>query len=235
MIETPGLPPEQLSLAYGLRALGYSLKGWFDKAARRLRQGDRFQPRFRSRTQQSGVGLLQARPPAAGRRRRRTGAANWHPATPMRSTRARTSISRLGDAAAALSDYELAMRYGGETIVKLYQCGLRSQGLYFGALDGVYSSDVKRALHVCINRNAAAIRSPATRIASPRSPDLGVCGNRSSVNCATAAFNRVNRCSASENLPPRRLDARTSLAHCAPAAESWTGPADFRKSNKVQV
>ena len=32
MIETPGLPPEQLSVAYGLRALGYSLKGWFDKA-----------------------------------------------------------------------------------------------------------------------------------------------------------------------------------------------------------
>jgi hypothetical protein len=50
-----------------------------------------------------------------------------------------------GDAAAALSDYELAMRYGGETIVKLYQCGLRSQSLYFGALDGVYSSDVQPA------------------------------------------------------------------------------------------
>ena len=65
-----------------------------------------------------------------------------------------TALKRISasNAAAALSDYELAMRYGGETIVKMYQCGLRSQSLYFGALDGVYSSDVKRALHVCINR-----------------------------------------------------------------------------------
>ena len=40
MIETPGLPPEQLSVAYGLRALGYSLKGWFDKAVAWIKPDD---------------------------------------------------------------------------------------------------------------------------------------------------------------------------------------------------
>ena len=32
MIDTPGLPDEQRSLAYGMRALAYSLLGMFDKA-----------------------------------------------------------------------------------------------------------------------------------------------------------------------------------------------------------
>ncbi|MCK9911400.1 hypothetical protein MXD81_19770, partial [Microbacteriaceae bacterium K1510] len=32
MIDNPGLPDEQRSLAYGMRALAYSLLGMFDKA-----------------------------------------------------------------------------------------------------------------------------------------------------------------------------------------------------------
>ena len=67
-----------------------------------------------------------------------------------------------GDAAAALADYELAMQYGGTRIVKLYQCGLRSQGLYFGAVDGNYSSAVRNALHTCTkNRSCDPLPSDA--------------------------------------------------------------------------
>jgi tetratricopeptide (TPR) repeat protein len=151
MIETPGLPPEQLSVAYGLRALGYSLKGWFDKAVADYDKAIGLNPDFAAALNnrawayyklgrpQQGVGDVER-------------ALELAPGNPY-ALDTRAHIHQLsGDAAAALSDYELAMRYGGETIVKLYQCGLRSQSLYFGALDGVYSSDVKRALHVCINR-----------------------------------------------------------------------------------
>ena len=56
--------------------------------------------------------------------------------------------------AAALADYELAMQFGGTRIVKLYQCGLRSQGLYFGAVDGNYSQAVRNAMHTCANNRA---------------------------------------------------------------------------------
>ena len=41
------------------------------------------------------------------------------------------------------------MRAGGAPIVKMYQCGLRSQGLYFGAVDGVYSTSVEQAMRTC--------------------------------------------------------------------------------------
>ncbi len=68
----------------------------------------------------------------------------------MRSIPALISIRRRGDPKAAFRDYDLAMRTGGERIVKMYQCGLRSQGLYFGALDGVYSSSLGEAMQTCV-------------------------------------------------------------------------------------
>ncbi|MGE0855439.1 MAG: hypothetical protein AB7E80_14565 [Hyphomicrobiaceae bacterium] len=50
----------------------------------------------------------------------------------------------------ALSDYLLAMRFGGERIVKLYQCGLEAQGLYQGEIDGVESESLRNALVACV-------------------------------------------------------------------------------------
>ncbi len=46
MIDTPGLPDDQRSLAYGMRALAYSLLGMFDKALRRLRRALTIKPDF---------------------------------------------------------------------------------------------------------------------------------------------------------------------------------------------
>ena len=43
------------------------------------------------------------------------------------------------------------MRFGGRPVVKMYQCGLRSQGVYSGALDGIYSEAVSIALHSCVS------------------------------------------------------------------------------------
>ena len=151
MIETPGLPTGQLSIAYGLRALGYSLKGWFDKAVADYDKAIDLNPDFPAALNNRAWAYYKLGRPqqGAGDVER---ALRLTPDNPYAlDTRAHIHQST-GDAAAALSDYELAMRYGGETIVKLYQCGLRLQSLYFGALDGVYSSDVKRALYVCIDR-----------------------------------------------------------------------------------
>jgi hypothetical protein len=44
----------------------------------------------------------------------------------------------------------MAMRFGGERMVKLYQCGLQSQGLYGGDMTGRYSPELRRALESCI-------------------------------------------------------------------------------------
>jgi len=56
----------------------------------------------------------------------------------------------LGERTAALRDYEQAMRFGGEHLVKLYQCGLEANGVYSGPIDGLYTRDVRRALETCV-------------------------------------------------------------------------------------
>ena len=149
MIETPGLPPEQLSLAYGLRALGYSLKGWFEKALTDYDKAIDLNPDFAAALNNRAWAYFKLGRAQQGREDVER-ALRLSPDSPYAlDTRAHIRQSA-GDAAAALSDYELAMRYGGESIVRLYQCGLRSQSLYYGALDGIYSNDVKRALRACI-------------------------------------------------------------------------------------
>jgi tetratricopeptide (TPR) repeat protein len=152
MIETPGLPREQLSVAYGLRALGYSLKGWFDQAVADYNKAIDLNPDFAAALNNRAWAFYKLGRPQQGAPDVER-ALRLVPDNPYAlDTRAHIHQSA-GEGAAALSDYELAMRYGGEEIVRLYQCGLRSQSLYFGPLDGIYSSDVKRALHVCINRH----------------------------------------------------------------------------------
>src|SRR5690606_18460970 len=56
----------------------------------------------------------------------------------------------LGERVGALSDYEKAMRLGGEELVKLYQCGLTLNGLYSGPIDGRYTHEIRQALAICV-------------------------------------------------------------------------------------
>ena len=134
-----------------MRALGYSLKGLFDKAVadydKAIGSTPISPPRSTTARGPTSSSAARSRAPATSSARCELAPGNPY-ALDTRAHIHQSTATRQR----ALADYELAMRYGGETIVKLYQCGLRSQSLYFGALDGVYSSDVKRALHVCINR-----------------------------------------------------------------------------------
>ncbi|MFN3867660.1 MAG: tetratricopeptide repeat protein [Hyphomicrobiaceae bacterium] len=50
----------------------------------------------------------------------------------------------------ALSDYLLAMRFGGERLVKLYQCGLEAQGMFHGVIDGIESTELRKSLAQCV-------------------------------------------------------------------------------------
>jgi len=148
MIDTPGLPDDQRSLAYGMRALAYSLLGMFDKALADYDEALTIKPDFplalnnrawayyKLGRASDGLGDVQK-------------ALELSPGSPYAlDTRAHIHQA-LGDTKAALEDYELAMQVGGERIVKMYQCGLRSQGVYFGAVDGVYSASVRQALRTC--------------------------------------------------------------------------------------
>jgi tetratricopeptide (TPR) repeat protein len=60
----------------------------------------------------------------------------------------------MGNIEGALRDYEMAIHLGGEKMIKLYQCGLAERGLYRGQMDGIYSSEMKSAMHTCVRDRA---------------------------------------------------------------------------------
>ncbi len=117
------------------------------------------------------------------------------------------------------------MRVGGERIVKMYQCGLRSQGLYFGAVDGVYSAIVRQA-----HARRARVIANAIRSRPIPSAARGLLKRFTTVLISPTA----NRCTASEISLFRTLDASGSRTWCG-ADELWTALSRLEKSNKVQV
>jgi tetratricopeptide (TPR) repeat protein len=148
MIDTPGLPDDQRSLAYGMRALAYSLLGIFDKALEDYDAALKIKPDFPLALNNRAWAYYKLGRPEDGVADVEK-ALELSPGSPYAlDTRAHIRQSQ-GHAEAAFADYELAMRAGGERIVKMYQCGLRSQGLYFGAVDGAYSSTFVQAMRTC--------------------------------------------------------------------------------------
>jgi len=150
LIATPGLPPEQLSLAHGLRALAFSLKRQYEKALEDYDTAIGLNPDFAVALNNRAwlyykVGRLEDGVADVEH------ALRLAPASPY-ALDTRAHIRQLqGATREALGDYERAMRFGGRQIVKLYQCGLRSQGVYEGALDGIYSAEVSSALRTCVS------------------------------------------------------------------------------------
>lgn len=159
LIDTPGLPEEQRSLAFSMRALAYSLLGMFDKAIADYDQALGVNPDFPLALNNRAWAYFKLGRPGDGLEDVERALA-LSPGSPYAlDTRAHIRQS-MGDAEAALRDYELAMRTGGERIVKMYQCGLRSQGLYFGAVDGNYSPALQQAMRTCVgNRQCEPLPS----------------------------------------------------------------------------
>jgi tetratricopeptide (TPR) repeat protein len=55
----------------------------------------------------------------------------------------------MGNPEGAMADYDQAMRYGGQRMIKMYQCGLTQHGLYKGPQDGVPNPELRAALRTC--------------------------------------------------------------------------------------
>ncbi len=150
MIDDPGLAPSQKSFAYGMRALAYSLQGAFDKALSDYDKAIDLNPDFAVALNNRAWVYFKLGRGAEGTDDVER-ALRLSPGSPYAlDTRAHIHQAE-GDSEAALADYERAMRTGGGRIVKLYQCGLRSQGLYFGMIDGIRSLAVSRALRACVD------------------------------------------------------------------------------------
>ena len=149
LIERGSLDQEQLSRAYAMRALGFSLRGQFDRAIGDYDTAIRIIPDFAVALNNRAWAYFRSGRAAQGR----GDVEKSLQLNPMseHTWDTRAHIRQMtGDLAGALADYERAVEIGGERMVKLYQCGLAEQGLYNGPRDGVYSGEVKTALETCV-------------------------------------------------------------------------------------
>ena len=149
LIETPGATGSELALAYAMRALAYSLKGRYDLALPDYDSAIEAQPDFAIALNNRAWALYKSGRGDAGLADVER-ALELSPHSPHAlDTRAHIRQAG-GEAELALADYELAMRFGGEHMVRLYQCGLQAAGLYSGEVDGLYTRALRQALEQCV-------------------------------------------------------------------------------------
>jgi tetratricopeptide (TPR) repeat protein len=144
-----GLAPDEEATLLAMRALAYSLKGEYARALDDYDAAIELNPEFSVALNNRAWALYKS-----GRAKEALAdverALGLSPASPhAMDTRAHIR-QELGEPHLAIGDYERAMRFGGERMIKLYQCGLQAQGLYEGRIDGVYSAALRRGLEVCV-------------------------------------------------------------------------------------
>lgn len=150
LILTPGISLDSLSNAYAARALAHSLLGQYDTAIRDYDAALDMVPDFPVALNNRAWAYFKSGRASQGRpdveRSLRLDPMSAH----SYDTRAHIKQAA-GDAAGALKDYDAAMYFGGERMIKLYQCGLQYHKLYSGPADGVYSTELRAALQACVN------------------------------------------------------------------------------------
>lgn len=152
LIDRAELPPQMLGSAYAMRALGYSLKGLYDTAIRDYDAAIRLVPDFAvALNNRAWAYFKSGRAPAGLPDVEHS--LRLQPTSPHAyDTRAHIRQAA-GDRAGALRDYEAAMRFGGERMIRLYQCGLTALKVYNGAIDGAYTVELRRAIQACVARS----------------------------------------------------------------------------------
>jgi len=143
------LSTTERSLAHAMRALAYSLQGQFAAALKDYDEAIRLRPDFDVALNNRAWALFKMKRYAEGMSdvEKALKIAPWS----AHAFDTRAHLHQVGGRLRqALQDYILAMRFGGEKLVKLYQCGLEAHGLYKGKIDGLESEDLRKALAACV-------------------------------------------------------------------------------------
>jgi tetratricopeptide (TPR) repeat protein len=149
LIEGGGVSPSQLPDVYAMRALAYSLRGDYPTAIRDYDVAIGMRPDFavalnnRAWAQFRSGNIDAALPDVEESLRLEPRAAH--------SLDTRAHIRQLkGDHKGALNDYTKSMYFGGQDMIKLYQCGLTEAGVYEGRIDGVWRRELQEAMEKCV-------------------------------------------------------------------------------------
>lgn len=153
LLMRPGLDPDTAAVAYAMRALAYSLKGNYEDAITDFDRAISIRPNFAVALNNRAWALFRSGKAAQGEPDVERSLAIQPLSPHALDTRAHIR-QQLGQDDGAFADYDLAMRVGGETIVKLYQCGLQSSGHWKGEIDGRYTQELRDALKLCVSSRA---------------------------------------------------------------------------------
>ena len=149
LIEQRDQSVADLSFAYAMRALAYSLKGRYATAIRDYDVAIGMKPDFAVALNNRAWAYFRWGKAA-------TGLADVERSLQLSPTSPHALDSRahirqaLGDPQGALRDYDKAMWHGGERVIKLYQCGLTEARLYTGEIDGTLRPELTEALQKCV-------------------------------------------------------------------------------------
>lgn len=149
LIEGSTLDEADLALAYSARALAYSVAGKYALAIPDYDASLRLDPNSAIALNNRAWAYVRSGAPEQGAEDVEKALALMPDSPHTLDTRAHIFQSR-GDTARAMRDYESAIRYGGEHIVRLYQCGLQAHALFPGDIDGLYTSEMRKALEACV-------------------------------------------------------------------------------------
>jgi tetratricopeptide (TPR) repeat protein len=149
LIERRDQSVADLSLAYAMRALAYSLKGRYETSIRDYDMAISIRPDFAVALNNRAWAFFRWGKAAKGLPDVER-SLQLSPTSPHTlDTRAHIRQA-LGDPQAALRDYDKAMWYGGARMIRLYQCGLTEARLYDGEIDGTWRPELTQALEKCV-------------------------------------------------------------------------------------
>lgn len=149
LIEQQDNSAGDLSLAYAMRALAFSLKGQYDIAIRDYDTAIEMRPDFAVALNNRAWAYFKwGKPDHAMPDVEKS--LDLSPMSPHTlDTRAHIHQAK-GNYEAALRDYDKAMWFGGPKMIKLYQCGLTEQRLYTGEIDGTWRPELTQAFEKCV-------------------------------------------------------------------------------------
>jgi tetratricopeptide (TPR) repeat protein len=151
IIENPNASDTDRAHAYSYRALSLSLKQQYETAIRDYDEAIRIIPNFAVALNNRAWAYYKWGRGEEGlpdvEQSLRINPASEH----TWDTRAHIRQG-LGNHSGAFHDYQQAMILGGPRMVKLYQCGLSSTGLYRGRIDGIYNDELRDAMKTCADQ-----------------------------------------------------------------------------------
>jgi tetratricopeptide (TPR) repeat protein len=149
LIDGGAVSPSQLPDVYAMRALGYSLKGEYGTAIRDYDVAITMRPNFSVALNNRAWayyrwGKIDTAIPDVEASLRLEPTAGY-----TLDTRAHIRQAKR-DPKGALADYNKAMYFGGQEMIRLYQCGLTEAGLYDGRIDGIWRRELQEAVEKCV-------------------------------------------------------------------------------------